>query len=361
MKLSDYLLYRDIHELGEIASMYECECNYNSKLDLVQSIHHRMMSKRIYQEIFDKLDPPLLRFLTFLVFQNTRSFSIDELIAKGKYISTQFSCKEGTPRNWVAHLLKRGWLFPSREKYQIELEIPVDFHTLLRTKIVEYWMEQSNITPQSKGYESYRDESRSMVSDMRTFLRYLEQNPLPLTVDGVIHKRNQQLILQKMNVIEELIPDKSWRFGYGRRFPSYPNRFSLIYDFSYIKGWIYEEQGEYLDITLKGQHFLTNQSNEEEIHLELIQFWQRTYKKPIPTLPFIMNFFSELSSHGWIDLNDISNLFQPWLSSYYYDDCYTIFQDRIIEMLIHLGIVQISTVSERNIKLCRMNMGIKFN
>lgn len=354
MKLADYLLYRDIDDLSKMASYYECDCNRNSKLELVQSIHNKMLNKKILKELLDQLDSPLIHFYTYILFQQTRSFSIDELVAKGKYICELFGYDMSSPRKWIAACLKRGWLFPTSSKYQVELEIPADFLPYLRKQWIHYWSSKYQMTFCNQIDKSVRDEGTSLLLDLYTFLDFVKEKPLLITLDGVIHKRYQQMILSKFNITEELVQEKKWRFGYGRRFPNYPNRFALIYDFCFFKQWIKEDQ-ETLFVTKQGEDVLHNQNAANEaLHEDMVHFWKKTYKNAIPSLPFLFQFMSEISSEKWIESNQLYRMLQLWLQPYYYDDEQTIFRERIVQMLVHLGIMKLSLSEEDQLTYLRL-------
>lgn len=339
MKLSDHLLYRDIQELGLMATYYECDCNRNSKLELVQSIHHHMLKQSVYNELLGQIEPSLFHFLQYILFQPTATYSIDELIAKGKYICQIFNYDQ-SPRKWVTQLMKRGWLFPASKNYQIQLEIPSDLHEFLKRQMLEYFKPTYLSIPQQNVFGSLRDEGKLILFDIHTFLAYVKERLIPVTLDGVIHKRYQQMINQKLNISEEEFKEKKWRFGYGRRFPAYPSRFALLYDFCFSKEWVIEGK-EGLLLTSSGEEIVnSNPMWHEKIHVELFTYWIKVYKHPIPSLPFIYTFLADLLSNQWLDLDQVYTMIQPWLKPYYFDDVPTIFRERIIQMMVHLGVLQ---------------------
>jgi hypothetical protein len=345
MKLSEYLLYRDISELDEMATLYECDCNRNSKLELVQSIHYRMLSKSIYQQMLSNMDESIITFVTYILFQGTSTFQIDELTAKGKFICSQFQW-EVSPRSMIAEMMKKGWLFPASTRLQIQLEIPVDIHSLLKKQIIQYWLTRYNLEPQQQIKDTVLDEGNSILHDVQIFLKFIEEMPLPLTIEGFMHKRYQQLILQKLNIQEQPITEKGWRFGYGRRFPAYPNRLALIYDFCFHKEWIIEEQGM-VSVTNKATKRIDSDSLlTEEVHRELVQYWMKIYKKPIPVLPFLIHFSTHLLENRWIKINELFSVLEPWLNDFYYDGKEAIFRERMTQMLTHLGLIQLSISNE---------------
>lgn len=343
MNLTQCLLYRDIAELRELASIYKCSCNRNSKLELVQTLHHHIMNQANCRNLLAESEQDLLYFVTYIFFQPVRQFRVNELMAKGSLLAKIIN-KEIMPRQLVRDLLKRGWLFPSPAKYHVQLEIPLDLHKVMKKALVHYWLTHFKIEINDAGFDSgYRDEGDLIVRDLLVFLKEIEQHSLPLTMEGYLHKRKQQMIIQKFHIEESLIREKSYRFGYGRRFPAYPNRFALIYDFCFAQGWLMEEDG-YLSLSEPGKQFLEKQALNQlkRLHQQIITFWIHTYSKPIACLPFIYCFIKACLEAVTIQREDLFKLVSIWLNTYYFDDLESVFQQRIIRMMLHLGIIQIS-------------------
>lgn len=355
MNLSEYLLYRDIKDLHQIAHVYRCECNKNSKLELVQAIHHKILNRTFFSEYVQNLDRAFILFATYILFQPTRRFSTEELLAKGQYIQSLLSSPT-EPRKWVRQLISSGWLFPVSSNAQILLEIPEEVLVFLQREWIGYW--QGQISGQYEIQDSWvrRNEGTALARDVHLFLQKLNASSLPLTVEGVIHKKVLESILLLLSVQESVITaedDKRWRFGYGRRFPVYPNRFAFIYDYCFMKGWIQEEK-EQVYLTEQGKNTLLNFS--PEIILEdMRKYWLKLYKKPINSLPFVINLIQELTLKRWVLDSDLFLILKNWLKSYYYDDETKLFEQRIIQMMIHLGMLQAVVDPETNqrfIKRC---------
>ena len=78
------------------------------------------------------------------------------------------------------------------------------------------------------------------------------------------------------------MPKGTWRFGYGRMFKEYPNRFSFIYDYCYYHQLISEHD---LTLRINGgmvRHGLVE--GKKESLAEVYTFWLRLYKNPIPNI-----------------------------------------------------------------------------
>lgn len=344
MNLSQCLLYRDIDELSTMADLYDCMCNRNSKLDLVQSLHFQMFNKDYCRQLFTKLDKELLYYSTYILFQPTRFFTINQLVALGKELTQRFSLEEGTSRKWVLQLMKQGWLFPHHTLYQTQLVIPSDLLTFLREQLSLYWLEQIPVEMNQEGLsKGYVDEGEAMLTDLLFFLKEVLKEPLPLTIEGCLHKNYQKKLFKQFQVAETVLTEQRYRFGYGRRFPNYPDRFALIYDYCFSKQYILE-QDAFLSITHLGESFIHHYHPQQstELRQELVKFWLKTYKYPIPNLPFIYTFLSELIHGRVLNTADLFTLLSLWIHPYYFDDQETVYRQRILKMMLHLGLIRIS-------------------
>lgn len=356
MNLSEYLLYRDIEDLNKIAHVYQCDCNKNSKLELVQSIHYQMLNRTFFLDNVSSYTDSFILFCTYLIFQSSRSFTVEDLMAKGQYILS-LSSKESkeNPRQWISQLMSKGWLFPMRSNAHIQLEIPLEMKRFLRREWKGYWLQKiPSRTKLIKTEWVERNEGDALARDVHIFLTKLQSAPLPLTIEGVIHKRVLESILIVLSVEENPLQEgleKKWRFGYGRRFPVYPNRFALLYDFCFMKGWIQEER-EQVYMTEKGLKALYEFSFEPALK-ELRSYWLKLYKKPIVALPFMVSLIQELTENQWISEADLFMIIKNWLKTYYYDDETKLFDQRIIQMMVHLGLLQIGVDSKQNIRFLK--------
>ncbi|MDQ0337641.1 hypothetical protein J2S00_000411 [Caldalkalibacillus uzonensis] len=343
MKLIDCLLQQDIGQLNRLASFYRCECNRHSKLELVQSIHFQLLNKQACQAALQELGDNLLPFVQFLIFQPKRTYSIEELMAKGRFVQSVTGI-EAEPEQWLTQLIKRGWLFIIPDPCHKQIEIPLDIHHLLRQVLKNRFLHLVQPVPDEELQEQdqfkLRDERQAIVGDLFCFLRFVAADPVPLTKTGVIHRRFQQRLLNSFAVPEDPLGKQRWRFGYGRRFPAYPNRFALIYDFCYAQGWIME--GEHcLSLTPKGEHIVAAPSNQAQLIEQLTRYWLILYQKPIPSLPFLFELLTSGLNGQWIRADKLASLLSPWLKAYYFDDVSTLIQERILGMMSHLGLVML--------------------
>ena len=356
MKLSEYLLNLDVADLRAIAGRYACDCNRHSKLDLVQTIHYEMLDSGNYERLFATLDREIFYVMTYLLFQPKAWFSLEELMGKGTLIQKLLDLK-GSPKTWIARLVHSGWLFPVSTKFHIQYEIPEDFRPFLQQQFIRAWQRAFDLPDAEPARLTVRDEERSLLHDLKTWLHFVAEKRPPLTKEGVLHKRFQHQLMKKMRVAEQLVEGRPWRVGYGRRFPFYPHRFAFIYDFSYDRGWIREEPGG-LDITEAGHAKLTDPSLLFRVQQkDCFHYWLKTYGKPLPTLPFLVHWMNAVLLQQWISTDKLYNAISPWISSYYYDDVPTIFRERIIQMLLHLGLIQIGVHAQSERHYVRKKAG----
>jgi hypothetical protein len=174
------------------------------------------------------------------------------------------------------------------------------------------------------------------MDDLVHFLVFVRENDLPLTSDGVLYKRQITQALELFSV-REIIPSRGgWRFGYGRRFRDYPERFSLLYDFAFYQGYIAEEP-EKLVLTGEGRSIADGVNKPDPT--KLYRFWLRLYKGPIPNLTTLVQWIMRLSDN-WVTVSSLNQILQPLIRSYYYDTQRDVLERRILAMLMHLGIVR---------------------
>lgn len=347
MLLSDCLLHRDYSDLKEMAISYQCQCNLNSKMELVQALYLHLTSRSPTTEAYDQEDVGVLRLATFLYFMPDSHYGLDDLRAKAALLDTIQSLPLSTGKT-IGQLIKNGWLYPKEEGAIKQYMIPTDLKKIMKQRLLQYWLKQHDIESiASLQATSLSTAEHHLIADLVLFLTQLDKKPLPLTREGTLHKRELEKLLFSFSIKEEIPYQEKWRFGYGRRFPAYPNRFALLYDFCFYKRWI-EELNGYLRLSLEAELLVKEQEesfNAHSLQQELYRYWLLTYGKPIPTLSFIVNMLKEIE--GWISLENIMQLSKRWLKPFYYDDEERIFKERIVKMLYYLGRVNLQQISEQ--------------
>lgn len=346
MNLADLLTYADIDHLKRMADHYGCEQNMHSKNGLISSLLHHMGRSSRFKGEMDVLDPKEFRFLQQLCLDSRHVFSWEELMGKGR---AALGDDQGHPRRLVTVGFKKGWLFPGishRDKslYQVPLDLRQRFLKALSDRYVG---SGSLLEP-----VVCRNEEGILEEDLLQFLLFLSQNEVHLTSEGGIYRQQQRQILKKLHVLEEPVDRKGWRFGFGRRYHQYPDRFSLLYDYAYYKGYLWEDEVfSQLRLTETGAKVL-QEGQIQEIR-EIYRFWLRLYKKPIPHLTVVCKWVNLLAQGRWEKDDRIEEAVQGWLQPYYYETESDVFL-RITKMMLHLGLIQIGKDSE-GCRLLQMN------
>ncbi|PYI54903.1 hypothetical protein [Paenibacillus flagellatus] len=335
MNLADMLCYADIQQLSNIAHTYECECNGHSKNELIQSILSRVNRREVFERQVGDLSTEDIRFLNSLVFERRDLFSLEELLARAQQSNFGEGAGTRNPRDMISGFKHRGWLFngySQNTKYLFQL--PQDLKkrftdTLARSfgRELEYADEPS----------VYRDEQRLIVDDVYHVLHYMYHQEVALTSDGSIHKRHLQQLLDRLSVKEEPVPKGGWRFGYGRKFRDLPSRFSLIYDYCYYQDLLTEQPGR-LALTDKGEQTVLEGRREDLA--QVYRFWLKLYKGPIPNLQSLVFWIGKLAT-DWVSAESLGNALVRLIRPFYYDTPESIFDARVLQMMMHLGLIRI--------------------
>ncbi|NQX64870.1 hypothetical protein HQN90_01900 [Paenibacillus alba] len=337
MNLADMLSYADIHDLGRIAHTYECQCNGHSKNELIQSILSTALRREIFEKHIQSLNLEDIRFLNSLLFDSRNAFSIEELIARVQ--QSRFEKDESSdwnPRDMVIKFKKLGWLFNGySQQTKFLFHVPEDLKRKFSDALTNQFKQSLQLSSEPT---VYRDEQMLIVDDIFHFLTFISGQPdIPLTADGSMYKRQLQQLLDRLSVQEEMVPKGTWRFGYGRLFKEYPNRFSFIYDYCYYRNLI-SEHGLTLRLTEEGNSRLTE--GKKENLTEVYKFWLRLYKNPIPNLPSMAGWIDRLGGQ-WVTMASLSDVLCKLVKPFYYDSSTSIVEQRILQMMMHLGLIRI--------------------
>ncbi|PWW05532.1 hypothetical protein DFQ01_10492 [Paenibacillus cellulosilyticus] len=372
MNLADMLGYADIGQLSRIAVEYQCECNGNSKNELIQTILSAVSRREIFEEQVGRLGLEDLRFLNSLLFDTRTSFSMEDLTARiqqskfgedltkpasstaegqpteskgtSKAKSSQATkkrskasnpVKEVTPRDIILKFKHQGWLFnglagPNRYMFHV----PADLKTRLRDTLER---KMSILVEAAEEPNAYRDEQGLLSEDLYHMLQYVQRYEVPTSTDGSMYKRNLQQLIEHMGVRESLPQKGEWRFGYGRKFHVYPNRLALLYDYA-TDSKLLVEATERLTLTQAGEDKLSEEQLDETA--KLYRYWLRLYKNPIPNLLALVNWIDRLA-RNWVTAESLQRTLLPYVKPYYYDTSESVFAQRIVAMMLHLGLVRI--------------------
>lgn len=341
MNLADLLTYADIGQLNRIANHYECINKTNSKHELIQSILITLGSKSFVEEQVEKLPISHLLFLNAMLFDTRASFSMEELTAlarqaiepKGEQPASYF-------RDIIVHFTKCGWLFngsthQTRYLYQVPNDLKIKFLHVLQERFEQMMVKISEPSV-------YREEHHLLAEDLRLMLRFINQHDIPLNQEGFMYKRSQQQLMEYLHVQEPLV-GKGWRFGYGRSYKEYPDRLALLYDFAFHHRYISEKNGV-LELTVEGLASLEKEPENEMI--QLFRFWLRQYKGAIPNLTSVVYWVGRCADR-WVTVSSLMESIGDLVHPFYYDSKEAVFTQRILQMMIHLGIIRSGDAVEK--------------
>ncbi|WP_373229696.1 hypothetical protein [Cohnella sp.] len=371
MNLADMLVFADIAELTRIAETYDCDCSSHSKNELIQSILSTVQRRDVMESRVEEMTVNDLRFLNSLVFENRAAYSLEELKARAlngeqapavqtpitndspKAPSASARSRKGKKtapplptgpdelaRLAISRFKRFGWLFngfsgQTRYLYQV----PEDVKNRLSDVLEKRYRSSLVITDEPP---VYRDERSLIMDDIVYFLRFVRNNDLQVTSDGVLYKRQLSQALELFSVSETIPTRGGWRFGYGRKFRDYPDRFSLLYDFTFYQGYIAEEPDR-LVLTAEGRNITDGAMKPDPT--KLYRFWLRLYKGPIPNLTTLVQWIMRLSDN-WVTVESLHKILQPLVRSYYYDTQRDVLERRVLAMLMHLGIIKWGETAE---------------
>ncbi|MFH5184724.1 hypothetical protein ACHHV8_19895 [Paenibacillus sp. TAB 01] len=341
MNLADMLSYADIHDLSRIADTYNCECNGHSKNELIQSILSTVNRREIFERQVVDLSIEDVRFLNSLIFDQRGSFSLEELLARVQ--QSRFEKDENdawNPREMITRFKQRGWLFngysrDTRYLFQVPNDLKRRFGEALTKQL-----RQSLVLTGEPGI--YRDEQQLIVDDISHFLQYLSQQEAALTAENFMYKRQLQQVLDRLSVKEDPVGKTAWRFGYGRMFKEYPNRFSFIYDYCYYAELI-QEHHQVLALTEHGRERVS--AGRKEDLLQVYRFWLRLYKNAIPNIQSLVFWLDKLAK-DWISVSSAKEALLPLIRPFYYDTPESILEQRVMRMMMHLGLLRIGEHEE---------------
>ncbi|MFD0586921.1 hypothetical protein ACFQZE_02810 [Paenibacillus sp. GCM10027627] len=355
MNLSDMLSYADIGQLCKIAGVYRCECNGNSKNELIQSILSQVSRHDVFEEQISGMKIEDIRFLNTLLFESRPSYSMEDLVARvqqsrfgeeAKEPEAEKAVKKGkkkavvppsppSPRDIIIRFKHQGWLFngytgPGRYLFQVPNDLKARFRETLQRKFAEQ-LQYTDEPP------IYRDEQGLILEDAKQLLYYVAQNEVQLTNDGSMYKRFLGQLMDRMGISEEMPAKGTWRFGYGRHFHYYPDRLSLLYDYMRQAKYIAEDN-EALTVTDTGAEWIKKPLASEVD--KLFRFWLKLYKTPVPNLLSLVHWIHALSEE-WVTVESVKRVLLPLTKSFYYDDANAILEKRVMKMMMHMGLLRI--------------------
>ncbi|WP_211744989.1 hypothetical protein [Paenibacillus sp. Marseille-Q4541] len=342
MNLADLLTYADIGQLNRIANHYECNSNTHSKHELIQNILITLGSSSFVEEQIRDLPEGQLSFLNALLFDGRSNYSIEELTALAKQaIEPKGERPASYFRDIVVQFTKRGWLFNgSTQQTRYLYRVPKDLKTKFMGVIQSKFTELVEVVPEPP---VYREEHHLIAEDIRLLLEFTDQYEIPLNQEGFMYKRTQQQLMEFLHVKEQLVGKAGWRFGYGRSYKEYPDRLALLYDYAIHQRYL-SESGGMLTVTDEGT--LSFEKSSEEELIQIFRYWLRLYKGAIPSLSSIVYWIGECAQE-WVTVSSLLESMGEMIHPFYYDTNEAVLKQRILQMMMHLGMVRIGEHPEK--------------
>ncbi|CCQ93626.1 conserved hypothetical protein [[Clostridium] ultunense Esp] len=363
MRLPDILVYADIHHLSRIAQEYDLQVNLHSKNDLVQSLLQQIFNPHEMKERLERLTPAERSFLLLLLAEERKGYTLEELTHRAKLVVQSDSegrkvlMKGGIGEDSIVEkILRYGWVYNRKERNVSIYRIPEDLKEMLVASIIPRFQETSGQMGfsvkkvRTERFEVPNDQQIPMsIHDLFRFLRFVKEEWVQLTLDGVIHKRLQGILFRQLSTGESPLTERGWRFGYGRRFRDYPDLFSLLYDYAFARGWIEEKPGVLL-LSESGNRLLAGE--EQVTPKDLFAFWVSLYRKPIPNLPSLLSLIKLLTKEGFWE-EELYRQLEPFISPFYYDNKEKIFQKRVLAPLFWMEGLEV--IRREGIQMLRLS------
>ncbi|WP_206918244.1 helicase-associated domain-containing protein [Alicyclobacillus suci] len=345
MKLNECLNHASVDTLRSIALYQEIDCSLYSKLDLMQSILYAMRIRAHVYELTKRWVQEWGDLMTRISMSNRHVFSAEEIDAL--FMATGFEA------NALHRALSQGWLFARRtQSLRPTYIIPMEVHETIRKYLFDQM--KGRVVVRTTPPLIQQDEATCLVQDFQTFIDYVSNHEIQLTTGGAMYKRHVQRLMELFSVPEDLtIPE--WRFGYGRRTHDYPDRLALLYDFAYDQNFVIETDEQTLVVSDAIREW-TALSRAQQMQ-RILQFYIRLYRRPIPRLREIVEVIRTLAQE-WVESNSVLAACGSMVSQFYYDSREAVWNQRILKMLTHLGVIRLGFDQESDEQWFQMtNLG----
>lgn len=334
MRLSECLTHADISVLQKVADYYQLSCIRHSKLSLLQEILITLRNPDLTVSQVNKWSVLRRQAMMRLSFDSRGIFSTEELEAMFQSQGDSMALSE---------LTRQGWLYPTtRFNGRLQYCLPEELQKSLATSLTSEMLTHLRLRREEPLI--CRDEGYALVRDFEVLLEYAKRHRVQLTVEGSLYKRNLEQLLQLLEVAE-FPPESGWRFGYGRRFHDYPDRLALMYDFAYQQQLLVENEESILAVTDEIPRW---QQLAEIVKLKrLFNFYVSLYRRAIFRLPLILRLLMQLPKDHWVNSLDLLSILGDLVQPYYYDARDNVWENRILKMLMHLGVLRTGIDEDR--------------
>lgn len=324
MNLMDVLLFQNQTELVKLLRDTQSSYNEHSKREMIEVLYPLLLKKGNISEKFQQLTIAAKRLVLTICYDDKLFLSREELygiVPKVDKLTFLQLLKESTASGLLFVYLNKNYLIPS----QIKKELINCFQENIN--------DNSLILPSS----SHANNQLYMVNDLFSFIDIITERALPLTKNGLLFKKDFQQII-KLFHRKEVLPSEQWRFGYGRRFSNYPDRFSLIYDYCFYRDWITEKDG---NLAIGSRANELHDSKLTECVNGLVRYWLMLYRHPVPALRLLYKILIDSLKEGeGIEQEFIITELMPFVDEYYFDTKEDVIKKRFLNMLCALDIIK---------------------
>lgn len=362
MRLAECLNRSDHGILRKIAERHDFSCPLYSKNAILQEVLARFFASDYLAQRLSSLTPEARAAVREIAFDRRDRYAREELLALLRRVAPcADSALESKPADAEGTKKRAG-----RAREKTKIVPPVDPARTLLTALqcegliypetggavfvcpADVWLRlyemvsgEERAHVQSSGREpvAHRDDGLAMARDAATFLLHLGRQDIRLTGDGVIFRRQQAQLFQLFEIEEQpLPPHVGWRFGFGRRFHDYPDRFALLYDALFSDNLILEgEDGRLRANADAVQTYL--RVPEDERGERFFRYWLKTYRAAIPNLRTIVSRLGEAVRYSWVYGGSLRDLWLPQIQPYYYESGEMVWESHILGMLVCLGVL----------------------
>ncbi len=344
MRFAECLNQSDIKNLRKIAERHTIACTMYSKNSLFQEIMGRFSEPNYVVDRLSAISQTEYNALLEIALDGREEYTREDLLAILKRAQPVTSSEQtmNATEDLLRVLIEEGFIFESGVSSRKVFACPIDIWKKVRAFSSSRLRQE--VQAASHAPTIYQSDEAAMARDAVTCLLFFSRQEIRLTQEGVIFKRQQQQLFQILSVSEEPLPPSiGWRFGFGRRFHDYPDRFALIYDHLYEENCIEETPDLRLTVH-QDQAERYMRLSEDERALKLFQYWMRAYRKAIPNIRRLVARLAELTAHDWVYADSVQSAIIPQVSSYFYEDRSVILDSRILRMLAHLGVMMVGSI-----------------
>lgn len=334
MRLLEYLNDSDVSHLRKIALRHTLDCPLYSKNSLLQEIVARFFEPSYWQQRQEHLTDEEIRAIQALALDRRETLAPEEVLA----VIKRAGLDRETSLRTVSQLEDEGLLFRRRHQKDDGYHCPKELWDRIYKLTSEQLMRSIQIY--SREPDLYRDDGLCMAKDAYTLLSFVRTHEIRLTRDGAMFKRHQQQVFSLFQIPEQpLEANVGWRFGYGRRFSDYPDRFSILYDHLYSRGCLVEQEDDRLAVNEEPSRAYTSLREEERAE-KILHDYLHLYCAAIPNLRMIAKRIVELTNAHWVYAASLREALLPYVTSYYYETPEVVLEKRIFAMFQYLGLLR---------------------